>query len=341
MMRKLLNTLYITQEKAYLSLDGENLVCLLEDNEKLRMPFDNVESIVCFNYLGCSPALMGKCVEKLIPISFLSPHGRFLARICGGTRGNVHLRVAQIECFQKHALLLSQNTMAAKLANSIKLINRSRHDNPELREDEEVQAVLKALKDGITALYEAENNEEIMGIEGNCAHRYFSIFGKLFVNLKNSERFNMRTKRPPLDPVNAVMSFLYTIYTNEFTSSLETVGIDSYIGYCHALRSGRSSLSCDMVEEVRCIIERLTLTLFNLNILSDKDFECQCSRAVFLNDVGRRKVITAWQEKKRSDIIHPYLGKKIQLGLVPYVQSNLLSKFVRGELDEYPCFLQK
>ena len=205
-MRKLLNTLYITQEQAYLSLDGENLVCLLDNDEKFRIPFDNVESIVCFSYLGCSPALMGKCLEKLIPISFLSPNGKFFSRIGGVTRGNVHLRVAQIDKFRECGLLLAQNTMAAKFANTSQLIRRSRHDNPQLREDAEIDGVLEFLKSGVESLYQAETIEEIVGIEGSCAHQYFSVFGRLFSSPETE--FTVRTKRPPLDPVNAALSFL-------------------------------------------------------------------------------------------------------------------------------------
>lgn len=329
------------EEKAYISLDGENIVCLLEEDEKFRIPFDNVESIVCFSYLGCSPALMGKCVEKLIPISFLTPSGSFLARVGGGTRGNVHLRVAQIDEFRSSNMILAQNTMAAKFSNTIQLIRRSRHDNPSLRDDAAISSVIEGLKNGISALYAAQSIEQVIGIEGNCAQQYFSVFGKLFANSDGAVSFTVRTKRPPLDPINAVLSFLYTIYTNEFAAALETVGLDSYIGFCHALRSGRSSLACDLVEETRCIVERMVLTMFNLKMLSLQDFDQQITGAVLLNEDGRKKVITEWQQKKRTDITHPYLNQKIQLGLLPYVQSNLLAKFVRGEISEYPCFLQK
>ena len=339
-MRKLLNTLYITQEQAYLSLDGENLVCLLDNCEKFRIPFDNLEAIVCFSYLGCSPALMGKCAEKLIPISFMSPQGRFLSKLGSGIRGNVHLRVAQIDYFREHGLLLAQNTVAAKLANTAHLINRSRHDKPDLRADAEISETVDALHSAVEKIYHAADVDTILGIEGNCAHRYFSVFGKLFAD-KEKVSFEYRSQRPPLDPVNAVLSFLYSIYTSEFAAALETVGLDSYIGYYHTLRSGRASLACDMVEETRCIVERTTLTLFNLKVLCLNDFEIQETGAVYLNDAGRKKVITAWQERKRSDINHPFLKQKIQLGLLPYVQSSLLAKCIRGELSEYPCFLMK
>ncbi|MCD7774429.1 MAG: type I-C CRISPR-associated endonuclease Cas1c [Clostridiales bacterium] len=340
-MRKLLNTVYVTNELAYLTLDGENLVCKVEDETKLRIPFDNIENIVCFNYIGCSPALMGKCVEKMIPINFLSPQGKFLAKVCGETKGNVFLRVAQIDKFRESGITLAQNTMAAKFSNTRQLIRRTLHDNPELREDEELQAAINYLTSGIENVYNAKDPDSIMGVEGFCAQTYFSVFDKLITNKKVPFTFKLRTKRPPLDPINAVLSFVYTLLTSEYAAALETVGLDSYIGYCHALRSGRASLACDMVEEARCIAERFVITLFNLQILGEDDFEQQVSGAVWLNAEGRTKVLSRWQEKKRTNMVHPYLKQKIPMGLLPYVQSNLLAKYVRGDIDKYPVYLLK
>lgn len=340
-MRKLLNTIYVTNESAYLSLDGENLVCKVDGEDRLRIPFENIENIVCFNYIGCSPALMGKCVGKTIPINFISPQGKFLAKVCGETKGNVFLRVAQIERFRESGIELSQNTMAAKFSNCRQVLRRTLHDNLTLREDNEIKNVMEVLEQGIEKVFRAETVEEIMGIEGNCARNYFSVFGKMITNSKSDFSFEYRTKRPPLDPVNAMLSFVYTLMTSEFAVSLETVGLDSYIGFCHSLRSGRSSLACDLVEETRCVAERFVLTLLNLQIIGENDFERQISGAVWLNDDGRKKVLSRWQEKKRSDIVHPYLKQKIPLGLLPYVQSNLLAKYVRGDIKEYPAFLLK
>lgn len=340
-MRKLLNTIYVTNESAYLSLDGENLVCRIDGEDRLRIPFENIENIVCFNYIGCSPALMGKCVGKTIPINFISPQGKFLAKVCGETKGNVFLRVAQIERFRESGIELSRNTMAAKFSNCRQVLRRTLHDNLTLREDDEIKNVLEVLEQGIEKVFRAETIEEIMGIEGNCARNYFSVFGKMITNPKSTFSFEYRTKRPPLDPVNAMLSFVYTLMTSEFAASLETVGLDSYIGFCHSLRSGRSSLACDLVEETRCVAERFVLTLLNLQIIGESDFEKQISGAVWLNDDGRKKVLSRWQEKKRSDIVHPYLKQKIPLGLLPYVQSNLLAKYVRGDIEEYPAFLLK
>ena len=338
-MRKLLNTIYVTNELAYLSLDGENIVCKVDEKTVLRIPFLNIENIVCFSYVGCSPALMGKCVENSIPINFVTPNGKFLAKVCGETRGNVTLRVGQIDKFRESGLTLSKNTMSAKLCNTISVMKRTLHDAPDLREDEEIQKAIIFLKNSIEHLWNAENTVEIMGIEGNAAHTYFSIFNKLIKNKNEVFEFNIRTKRPPLDATNAILSFMYSIYTNEIASALETVGLDSYIGFCHSLRSGRSSLACDLIEETRCIIERFVLSLINLKILSERDFERQISGAVYLNSEGRTKVLKHWQEKKRSDMVHPYLKQKIPIGLLAYVQSNLLAKYIRGDIEEYPAFI--
>ena len=339
-MRKLLNTLYITNEKMYLGLDGENMVCQVDGKTVFRIPFDNIEAINCFSYLGTSPALMGKCVEKHIALNYLSPQGRFLGKVCGETKGNVFMRIAQIDVFRTKGLVLAQNSIAAKIVNTIKLLKRSMHDQAELRIDDDILKAIDVLQRGASNVLCAETIDTVMGIEGNCASMYFSVYGKLFAN-KSNVIFVGRSKRPPLDPINAVLSFLYSLWTRDYAAALETVGLDSYIGFCHSLRSGRPSLACDMVEESRCIVERFVITMFNLKILNDKDFDRQISGACLLNAEGRKKVLEQWQTKKRSEIKHPYLKQKIPLGLLPYVQSNLLAKMVRGELNDYPCYLVK
>ncbi len=340
-MKKLLNSLYILDETACLTLDGENIVCKCEDKEKFRMPFANLEDIYCFSFMGCSPALMGKCADYGINLSFFSPSGNFLARMQGKTKGNIFLRKAQFEQFANPDPLLAQNTVAAKLSNTRHLIRRSMRDNPQLDEDGMLSQCIAYLESGMKSVYEMRDIETIMGLEGSCAKAYFTIFDRMILQQKDYFYMHRRTKRPPLDPVNAVLSFLYTIQTSAYTSALEGVGLDSCYGFYHALRSGRSSLACDLVEETRCIIERLTLTMINLKILNEGDFETQESGAVYLTKDGKRKVLTQWQEKKRSTILHPYLNEKIPLGLLPYVQSSLLAKYIRGEISEYPCYLLK
>ena len=251
------------------------------------------------------------------------------------------LRVRQIDCFRENGLELTRNTMAAKFSNTRQVLRRSLHDNARLREDQQIKQVVDFLAEGIEKVMEADTVEEILGIEGSCAQTYFSVFDKLITNEKVPFSFEMRSKRPPLDPVNAMLSFIYTLETSEYAAALETVGLDSYIGFYHALRSGRNSLACDLVEETRCIVERFVLSLLNLQIIGEKDFERQISGAIWLNDEGRKKVLTRWQERKRKPILHPYLKQKIPAGLLPYVQSNLLAKYVRGDLAEYPPYLQK
>lgn len=340
-MKKLLNTLYILDETAYLNLDGENIVCSMENQEKFRIPFSNIESIYCFSYVGCSPAFMGKCVEYGIQIVFISPVGKFLARVYGEAKGNIFLRKRQFELFDNPPIELAQNTVATKLYNTSFLVKRSLRDYPALNDDYGLSSCLESLTNGIKIVYQEDDLDKIRGIEGNCAKVYFGMFDRLILHQKEDFYLNMRTKRPPLDRVNAVLSFLYTIHTSDYASALNSVGLDSCLGFYHTMRSGRSSLACDLVEETRCIVERLVITMINLKIINESDFEKQVSGAVFLNKEGKQKVLTQWQEKKRSKIAHPYLKKKIQFGLLPFIQSSLLAKYIRGEIDEYPCFLMK
>lgn len=342
-MKKLLNTLYVTDEQIYLSLDGENIVCLKDNSAVFRIPFANIDSVCCFGYLGCSPALMGKCAENGITINFMSPSGRFLARVTGKIKGNVYLRKQQIEVSEdgEKSLAFVRNLIAAKLRNTQFVIKRTLRDHPEVDTDGAVKKCVDMLDGAIENVYREYDKDVLRGIEGNCAKAYFNIFDRLILAQKDSFRFFERNKKPPLDKVNAVLSFLYTVYTGEYASALESVGLDPYIGMFHTLRPGRCSLACDLVEEGRCSVERAVLTMINLKMLQDGDFEVQPSGAVFLNDKGRKTVITEWQDRKRKDIFHPVIKQKIRFGLLPYVQSNLLAKFVRGEIPEYLPFLMR
>lgn len=337
-MRKLLNTLYITRQEAYLSLDGENVVMLLEGKEAARLPLSNIESIVCMNYPGCSPALMGKCAEDKIGLCFVSPAGRFLARITGPIKGNVFLRKRQIEMFasQEQQVKLIQNLICAKLKNTRNLLMRSRRDYPATDEGGVLSHCIDILEKNQDKLLKEKDIEILRGIEGQSAKEYFDVFDSLFTQQKEDFALYRRTKRPPLDRTNAMLSFLYTVCTNDIASALECVGLDPYIGLFHTLRPGRASLACDIVEEFRSLIEHMVITMVNLKIIHKNDFEKQVSGAIWLNDDGRKKVITAWQNKKNESIVHSYIREKIPIGLFPYVQANLLAKYVRGEIDSYP-----
>lgn len=336
-MRKLLNTLYVTKEDGYLSLDGENLVLSIDGKEAIRLPFSNIESIVCINYPGCSPALMGKCAEEQVGLCFVSPYGRFLARVTGPIKGNVLLRREQVRIFEDDGIRLSivRAILTAKLKNTRNLMLRSRRDNPETDEDGFISHTLDMLQRNIENINIETDFEVLRGIEGQSAKAYFNVFNRLIT--KQKEDFTMldRSKRPPLDRVNAILSFLYTVCTNDIASALECVGLDPYIGVFHTLRPGRVSLACDMMEEFRAMIERLTISLINLKTIQADDFDVQISGAVLLNDSGRKKVITAWQNKKKEIILHPFLREKVAIGLFPYVQATLMAKYIRGENQEY------
>lgn len=337
-MRKLLNTLYVMRENGYLSLDGENFVLTAEGEEVIRLPFTNIESVVCMNYLGCSPALMGKCAEEQVGLCFVSPFGRFLARVTGEVKGNVFLRREQLKLFENEqfTLPLIKALICAKLKNTKGILLRSRRDKPEIDMDGGISHAVEILDSNLVKLKEETDIKVLRGIEGQSAKAYFEAFNHLIVQQKEQFAFYERTKRPPLDRVNAMLSFLYTICTNDIASALECVGLDPYIGFFHTLRPGRVSLACDLMEEFRAIIDRLVLTLINLRIVQAEDFETQVSGAVLLNDGGRKKVLTAWQNKKKECVSHPYLKEKAAIGLFPYLQANLMAKYLRGEIPAYP-----
>lgn len=340
-MKKLLNTLYVTDENAYLSLEGDAVVCKSDGKSPLKVPLLNLQSICCFNYLGCSPSLMGKCVEMGVALNFFSPFGRFLARVSGKSQGNVYTRTQQMDVFENNKLQLVQNTVSAKLANTAFLLSRSLKDNPDIERRDDLCKLVEEIKKAIPNIYNESNIDVIRGIEGIYAKKYFELFNSLVLNHNDIFVINGRNKYPPLDAINAVLSFLYSIATNDLASSLESVGLDSYIGFFHVLRPGRVSLACDLVEEVRCIIDRLVISMINLRILDEKDFEKQISGAVYLNDSGRKKVLERWQNKKRESLKHPYLKEKVQYGMLPFIQANLMAKYVRGEIEEYPPYIQR
>ena len=338
-MRKLLNTLYVTREEGYLSLDGENVVLTEKGKEIVRLPFANLENIYCFNYLGCSPALMGKCAEESVSLCFLSPQGRFLARVTGKTKGNVFLRKQQIEQFADNSVRLDliRAILSAKIKNTRNLLLRSRRDNCDSDMCVPITHCLDLLSENLEKIKSEKNIDKLRGLEGESAKAYFEIFDKLLLHQREYFRLVMRTKRPPLDRINAVLSFLYTICTNDIASALECVGLDPYIGVYHTLRPGRVSLACDIVEEFRTVIDRFVISAINLSKINKDDFTQQVGGAMYLNDDGRKKIITLWQEKKRESFIHPFLKEKLQFGLFPYVQANLMAKFIRREIDKYPC----
>lgn len=343
-MKKLLNTLYISSTDAYLSLDGENIVISQERQETARVPLHNIESIVTMGYGGISPALLGKCADNNIGISFLSRNGRFLANVVGPYCGNVVLRKTQYKLSddENACTEIARNMITAKLYNSRWVIERATRDYPNSLDVEKLKSVSAKLKESISNLSDCKNTEQLRGVEGEAATRYFSVFDDLILQQKEDFVFNGRNRRPPTDRVNALLSFAYTLLTGMTSSALYCVGLDPYVGFMHKDRPGRVSLALDMIEELRAVFaDRFVLTVINKKIVNKNDFLIKENGAVLLNDDGKKKIIKAWQNKKQIEIKHPYLEEKIEWGMVPYVQALLLARCLRGDLDGYPPFMWK
>jgi CRISPR-associated protein Cas1 len=343
-LRKLLNTLYVTTPEAYLRLDGENIVIITGDDTLGRLPLHNINSIVCFGYKGVSPALMGRCADHGIALCFLSPHGRFLARLTGPVHGNVLLREAQM-------LLAADPTkpiepasafLSAKIYNSRWSLERSLREHRMRIDELSMKAAISQQKDCLLMLKEAKDIGTLMGVEGIAAKAYFSVFNQMILRNQDDFRFENRNRRPPTDRINALLSLTYTLLTNEICAALESVGLDPYIGYLHQKRPGRCSLALDILEELRApLADRFVLAQINLGAIASDDFEIKENGAVFLNDDARKKYLSAWQKKKQEIITHPFLKEKIPWGLVSYVQSMLIARWLRGDLDAYPPFFWK
>ena len=343
-MRKLLNTLYITTPDKYLSLDGENIVVLSERKEVGRVPLHNLEGIVTFGYTGASPALMGYCARNGISLCHLSRSGRFLAEVTGEERGNVVLRKTQyrVSDDDELSIRIARNMITGKVYNSRWVLERATRDHPGRVDVELLKDVSHSLKESIERIMICEDADELRGLEGNAASNYFSVIDQLILRDKEDFYFKGRNKRPPLDNVNALLSLVYTLLTNMASASLSSVGLDPYIGFLHRDRPGRASLALDLMEELRPVMgDRFVLTLINRKMVTSDDFVKKENGAVLLNDEGRRKFISAWQEKKQDKIQHPFLNEKIQWGLIPFAQAQLLARHLRGDIDEYPPFMWK
>ncbi|HHV61006.1 MAG TPA: type I-C CRISPR-associated endonuclease Cas1 [Clostridiaceae bacterium] len=341
-MRKLLNTLYVTSSDAYLSLDGENIVIKKENEEVSRIPLHNLESIVAFGYTGASPALMGACAKRNINLCFMTPSGKFLARIIGEVRGNVTLRKTQYRLSENEyeSAKIAKSFIIGKVHNSRCVIERFTRDHALRLDVEKLKKVSSSIADSLKVIAECENLEQLRGLEGECANKYFGVFDDFILQQKDNFYFENRNKRPPLDNVNAMLSFVYTLMANDICASLETVGLDPYVGFLHRDRPGRASLALDLMEELRPVYaDRFVLSLINRRVVSKSGFIKKENGSVIMDDDTRRAILTLWQEKKQEKIIHPFLEEKIEWGLVGYVQSLLLARFIRGDLDAYPPFL--
>lgn len=340
-MRKLLNTLYVTTPEAYLSKDGLNVVVSVKQQEVFRIPAINIEGIVTFGYMGASPGLMKLCSDSGISLTFLSPNGRFISRVQGATRGNVLLRKAQyaLSDDEEWSLHLAKLMIAAKIQNYRNILRRYIRDYGECQKVDEATRMLDTNKRNAL---NAKGKTELMGFEGIASNAYFDVLPNLILNQKESFPFHGRNRRPPKDAVNAMLSLAYTLIANDITAALEAVGLDPYVGFLHTLRPGRTSLSLDLMEEFRAYLgDRFVLSLINMRQITPKDFLYQGEDGVILTDSGRRTFISAWQNRKRETITHPYLNEKVEIGLLPYLQAMMLARYIRKDIDDYPVFLIK
>lgn len=343
-MRKLLNVLYVTSPEAYLAKDGENVLVLMGEEVKFRMPVHNLEGIVCFGYTGASPALMHLCAERGVALSFLTENGKFLARVSGPVNGNVLLRRRQYRLADhpEESLQLAKSFIFGKIFNCRCLLQRFLRDHEGRGDAPAVAEGVRNLSLELQKADRSENPEELRGVEGQGAREYYGVFDNLILEARETFGFSGRSRRPPLDPVNALLSFLYTLLAHDCTAALETVGLDPQVGFFHRERPGRPSLSLDLMEELRpYLVDRLVLSLINNRQVSEGDFVVKESGGVLMTDEARKSVITGWQKRKQEEIVHPYLGEKIGIGLIPYAQALLLARHLRGDLEVYPPFLMK
>jgi len=338
-MRKLLNTLYITKEDMMLSRDGSNIV-IKKDGEKLgQMPIQYLENIVCFTYVGISSSLMELSMGNNVSISFLSPSGRFRGRVEGPVKGNVLLRKEQYRLSEnpQEALSYARNFILGKIYNSIKVFQRALRDHENMEGCESVRQAVNNLKECKEKVPNCENLEELLGIEGNASRHYFQNFNALIRN--PGFEFSNRIRRPPTDPVNAMLSFGYGLLRVRVESALETVGLDPYVGFFHQERPGRPSLALDLMEELRAyMVDRFTLSLINRNQIDADDFVQKESGAVLFTEDGMKKFLDLWNKRLQEQLKHPFLEESVEIGLLPYTQALLLARTIRDDLEVYPPF---
>jgi CRISP-associated protein Cas1 len=342
-MKKHLNTLYVTTEGAYLSKQGEAVSVKVDKIVKLRIPLINLEGIVCFGNIGFSPALAGACAESGVRISFLTMYGRFQASVIGFTSGNVLLRRSQYRAADNTALSVGivRNIITTKIANSRSVLLRGARDSINKETSAELANAAQRLIPTIRKVQESDEIDVMRGLEGTGARTYFDAFNLL---LRTDKGFAMkgRTRRPPLDEVNALLSFIYSLLAHDVRGACESVGLDAAVGFLHVDRSGRPSLALDLMEELRPFLaDRLALSLINRGQISLKDFTREETGAYFLTEDSRKTLLVAYQQRKNDEILHPLLGEKITLGLLPHIQAKLMARHLRGDIDAYPAFVWK
>lgn len=340
-MKKLLNTLYVLTPESYLFCRNENICIQVGGKEKLCIPALTIDSIVCFGKMTVSTPLLEYCGNHGISVTFVSEQGRFMGRFYGPVSGNVLLRKRQYESISddEFCCRIVRSVLLAKLRNSKLVLTRAARSDRMAAERPYLEDGARQLSDAVERLLQCEDVDSMRGVEGAAATAYFSRMDSLLAGNPGNFRFETRSRRPPRNEVNAALSFTYMLLTREMQSAMETVGIDPAAGYLHTLRPGRASFSLDLIEELRApLCDRFVLSLFNKGQLSGGDFE-KNEEAVYLNERGRRTLLSSWQRRKQEEIIHPFLEEKVQIGMIPYVQTMLFARVLRGDLDDYPPFV--
>jgi len=343
-MKKYLNTLYITTQGAYLNKEGETIVVNVEREVKLRLPIHTIGAIVCFGQISMSPYLMGFCAENNIGIAFLTEYGRFLASVRGKTTGNVLLRREQ---YRKADDLffcssIARSIITGKLANCRTVLQRAIRDHSDKTDISSISSASKTINNALEHIDKHQDLDSLRGVEGDCARAYFEVFDNLIVSNKQQFQFNERNRRPPMDNVNCLLSYLYTLLMHDVRSALEAVGLDSYVGFLHRDRPGRAGLALDIMEEFRPFIaDRLALSLINRDQIDGSGFKKSETGAVLMNDETRKTLLVAYQKRKQDEINHPYINETVQIGLLFHIQAQLLARHLRGDMDGYPVFFWK
>lgn len=340
-MRKLLNTLYVTSQGAYLAQEGETVVVRVERSDRLRVPIHQLEGIVCFGQVSASPFLLGMCGERGVAVSFLSERGRFLARVQGPVRGNVLLRRQQYRRADdpQAAAELARGFLAAKLVNGRQVLMRAAREAAQPERADPLRAAAREIAARLESLRQPQPLETLRGLEGDAAKAYFAAFDHLVTAQKPDFHFRERTRRPPLDNLNALLSFLYSLLAHDVAAALEGVGLDPAVGFLHRDRPGRPSLALDLMEELRPLLaDRLALSLVNRQQVRAKGFRTSESGAVSMDDDTRKTVLVSYQKRKQEEMQHPFLGEKASWGLLPHLQAMLLARHLRGDLEAYPPY---
>lgn len=341
MTKKHSNTLYITTQGASLFTEGETVVVKIDREVAIRVPLHNLEGIVCFGRVFCTPQLMGRCADRNISISFLTERGRFLAKVVGPISGNVLLRREQYRRADDEGSSsdLARAFVGAKIANCRMVVKRALRDHAKGERIDRLKKAASNMGRCARSAMEAKTLDSIRGVEGDAARSYFEVFDCFITRDEQVFTFEKRSRRPPLNPVNALLSFLYTLLLHDVGSALEAVGLDPQVGYLHRDRPGRPGLALDMMEELRPLVaDRVVLSLINRRQVNSGGFETHPTGGVYMDDKTRKRVLVGYQERKAEEIVHPFLNERTTIGMLAHLQASLLSRYLRKDIDGYPPY---